>query len=148
MDIPAGTSLTIEPEVLYANKGPKYLATLYDDLGNPVGSGDLTANLDYIMIPVLLKYTFQSTGGPYSLVGPAVSFNIGCSLKGSGGSADCSNDLGLETSTTFGGIVGLGYQKSSLGVEARYDFDFGNAFSNVDGLKNAAWEILLRYQFK
>jgi hypothetical protein len=148
VDIPVGPSVSLEPELLYASKGAEYTVDLYDDIGDYLGSGILTGNLDYIMIPVLLRYDFQKAGGPYSLIGPAVSFNISCSLVGDGGSLNCSDDLGLETTTTFGGILGLGFQKGSFGGEVRYDFDFGDAFSNLSGLKNAAWEVLLRYQFK
>lgn len=148
VDIPAGNSISIEPGLLYASKGAKYTVDLYDDIGAYLGSGDLTGNLDYIMIPVLLRYDFQKAGGPYALIGPAVSFNISCSLVGVGGSLDCSDDLGLETTTTFGGILGLGFQKGSIGGEVRYDFDFSDAFSNLSGLRNATWELLLRYQFK
>ncbi len=51
------------------------------------------------------------------------------------------------TSVTFGGIVGLGYQRGRVGLEGRYEFDFSDAFQDAGSVKNAAWEILLRYAF-
>jgi len=44
-------------------------------------------------------------------------------------------------------VLGLGFAHGPVGLEARYDFDFGSAFKDAS-IKNAAWEILLRYQFK
>jgi len=151
VDIPAGKSLIFEPALLYAGKGATYAATLTDPVLGTF-SGDVSFNLDYIMIPVLLRYNFQPAGGPYALLGPAVSFKVDCTLTGdkdfAGADASCARG-GIEaTTTTFGGIIGLGFQRGALGAEARYDFDFTDAFSNFSGLKNAAWEIMLRYQFK
>ncbi len=148
VDLPIGQSLILEPSLLFAQKGADYNVDIYDSFGDFVGSGRLTGNLDYLSVPLLLRYNFQADGGVYGLIGPEVSFNLSCTLKGAGGSIDCSDDLGLEPTTTFGGVAGLGYQKGPVGIEGRYDFDFGNAFSNVDGLKNSAWELMLRYQFR
>lgn len=148
--IPAGNSLLFEPEVLYAAKGAKYATTITD--GVDTFTGDLNFDLHYLTIPVLLRYEFQQDGGAYALAGPEVSFNLSCSVDGTGdfsagGDLDCSDDLGVETNTTFGGVIGLGFRRGSVGLEGRYDFDFGSAFKDAS-IKNAAWEILLRYQFK
>lgn len=150
VQIPAGKSLWFEPQLLYEGKGANYAATISD--GSTTVSGDMTFNVDYLTIPVLLRYDFEEGGGPYGLVGPEVSFNLGCSVDFSGGlsaagSLDCSSDVGVETTTTFGAVVGLGYQRKAVGLEARYDFDFGSAFKDSD-IKNTAWEILLRYRFR
>lgn len=150
VQVSAGKSLWFEPELLYEGKGAKYATTVSD--GVVTLSGDLNFNLDYLSLPVLLRYDFQESGGPYGLIGPEVSFNLSCGVEGTGGlsgtgTLDCADDLGFETNTTFGGVLGLGYQRQALGLEARYDFDFGSAFKDVD-IKNAAWEILLRYRFR
>ena len=157
-DIPIGTSLAFEPELLYAGKGVKYDVTA----SGFAGTGTIDVGLDYISVPLLLRYNFQADGGPYGLLGPTVGFNIACNL-GVSGSGDFSGSdssikgddptVGLAaTGVTFGGVAGLGFQKGKIGLEARYDFDFVDAFDAVDGVssgvKNAAWEILLRYQFK
>jgi hypothetical protein len=133
--IPVAARMAIEPEVLYANKG----AT--DD-----ANSDLKLTNAYVEIPVLFKYNFNDAGGPYLLVGPTVGFSIDCSLHDSTDSVDCS-DIGLDTKTTFGGVVGLGYMKNRFGLEGRYDFDFGEAFDNSNG-KNAAWAVLARIMIK
>ena len=167
--IPVGTSVVFEPEVLYTSKGARY-DTEYDVVDVGTFSDQLTYRLDYIEIPLLLRYNFQPAGGFYALAGPQVSFNVGCSadisgdlgtvLKDNGVSTDggCAvfnilaetpSDIWIETqaNTTIGGIVGVGFQKDRFGLEGRYDFDFGAA---VDGwnAKNAAWEILARIMIK
>jgi hypothetical protein len=134
--IPLADRMAIEPEVLYAMKGSKF---------NDV---NIQLDHDYIQVPVLFKYNFNNDGGPYLLAGPAVNFSISCNEKQITGSASisCSDD-GLDANTTFGGVVGLGFQKSRLGVEGRYDFDFGEAFKDLNA-KNNAWEILARIMIK
>jgi hypothetical protein len=128
-------SLAFEPELLYANKG----AT---DNNSTTKLGN-----NYLEIPVLVKYSFKPAGGVYLLLGPAVGFSLSCHVYDSSTSVNCNNDtIGLKPNTTFGGIIGLGFQKQRLGLEGRYDFDFGNTFQNVNG-KNSVWEILVRFGF-
>jgi hypothetical protein len=136
--IPMGDRVAIEPEVLYASKGAQD-----QDIS------DIKLNNNYIEIPVLVRYSFNNNGGPYLLAGPAVGFSISCKFTDGSTDLDCNdtNGLGLETNTTFGGVVGLGFQKNRFGLEGRYDFDFGDAFKDIAG-KNAAWEILARIMIK
>lgn len=152
VDIPVGTSLVVEPQAIYVGKGATY------SLNESGFSGDVTFDLEYIEIPALLRYNFRPSGGPYALVGPTVAFNISCSLSGSGDAdlakTDCA-DIGAiagvpfdATSVTFGGVVGLGFQRGKLGFEGRYEWDFSEAYKDAGAVKNSAWEILLRYQFK
>ena len=49
--------------------------------------------------------------------------------------------------TTFGGVLGLGFQKNRFGLEGRYDFDFGDAFDEI-AAKNNQWAILARIMIK
>ncbi len=134
LGIPAGNSVVVEVNALYAGKG----AT--DD------NSDAKISAGYIEIPVLVRYNFKPEGGIFLLAGPAVGFNISCKLSGGGGAdADCS-DVGLEDNTTFGGVVGIGFQKGRFGLEGRYDFDFGDAFKDVAG-KNSVIEVMARVGF-
>jgi hypothetical protein len=137
--IPIADRVAIEPEVLYASKG----AQDSDD-------SSIKLNNNYIEIPVLIRYTFSNEGGVYLLAGPAVGFSISCKLTDGTIDVDCSgtSGLGLETNTTFGGVFGLGFQKNRFGIEGRYDFDFGDAFKDTTGGKNAAWMILARIMLK
>jgi len=134
VSLPVASRISIEPEVLYAMKGMK------------INNFDISLNNDYIEIPVLVKYNFNDKGGPYLLAGPAVGFSISCNEESGSASISCSDD-GLSTNTTFGGVLGLGFQKNRFGLEGRYDFDFGDAFSEINA-KNNVWEILARIMIK
>lgn len=131
--IPMKSSLAIEPEVLYAG------------LGASVDNTNITVSHNYIQIPVLVRYEFNASGGPYLLIGPSVGFSISCNESDGSNSISCSDD-GLDAQTTFGGVFGIGFQKNRFGLEGRYAMDFGNAFKGVDA-NNAAWEILARIGF-
>jgi len=131
--IPMKSSLSLEPEVLYAG------------LGASVDNSDVKVSHNYIQIPVLLRYEFNAAGGPYLLLGPSVGFSISCNESNGSASISCKDD-GLDTQTTFGGVFGIGYQKNRFGLEGRYAMDFGNAFKGF-AANNAAWEILARIGF-
>jgi hypothetical protein len=135
---PVAARVAIEPEVLYASKGTQDS----DD-------SSIKLNNDYIEIPVLVRYNFSDNGGAYVLAGPSVGFSISCELTDGTVSLDCADDtlFGVDATTTFGGVLGLGFQKNRFGLEGRYDFDFGNAFEDIDG-KNAVWMILARIMIK
>ena len=177
--IPIGSSVVIEPELLYTQKGSKYDQSLSGSFSDP-NYGEVTYKSDYLEVPVLARYNFNPSGGAYLLGGFSVGFNVSCSAEASGtlasdmqsggydptpGCAMLSPDyylltneiwLPVKAKTTFGAVLGLGYQKGNLGIEGRYDFDLGNAYAaDIDVLgstdlevKNAAWEVLLRYRVK
>jgi len=158
--LPIGTNVDIEPEILYAMKGAKY--------DNEFFKGQY--KFDYIEIPVLFKYNFQPEGGVYALAGPAVGFNVSCKDQGdyvgslvtstgrnpalSLSSAaydydESCEDQGAKANTTFGGVLGLGFKKGRVGIEGRYDFDFGDAIQDKEtgenyNVKNNVWAILIR----
>jgi hypothetical protein len=149
LDIPAGTSLMIEPQVLYAGQGGS------DSYPNSLSQSVVqTVTLDYIEVPVLVKYSFKPQGGVYLLAGPSVNFNVTCktTITVNGvveeSSRDCSADS-LSANTTFSGVLGLGFSKGRAGIEGRYAFDFGDAVKNEstgtnEAAKNSVWAILLR----
>jgi len=152
VDVPLGASVMLEPEAFYIGKGAKY------SIAETGFSGDITLDVEYIEIPVLLRYNFKPDGGPYALIGPDIAFNVSCTASGSGDAnlakTDCVNigaSAGVPfdaTSVTFGGVVGLGFQHQKLGIEGRYEFDFSDAFKDAGSVRNTVWEILLRYTFK
>ncbi len=143
VDIPAGRALVFEPQALYVGKGVKYTVS------DGSTSVDATLALGYIDVPLLLRYNFETSGGVYFLLGPDVGFNISCSVSASGGgqSANSSCADGVTNGVTIGGIGGIGFQKGKIGIEGRYEFDFGAAIQDSNA-KNAVWEILLRYVLK
>lgn len=138
--IPAGKSVVVEIDALYAGKG----------------ASDNTSSLDirsgYIEVPVLVRYNFKPEGGIFLLAGPAVGFNISCNITDGTNSLTCSDFADFQPQTTFGGVLGIGFQKNRFGLEGRYDFDFGDAFQFSDGDpiagKNSVIEVMARVMIK
>jgi hypothetical protein len=128
--IPVAKSLLIEPELLYINKGAS------------LEGSELSLNLNYIEIPVLLRYEFQEDGGPFAYVGPYIGFVANCSTSADTLSFPCADD-NIETSTDFGGTIGVGFRKEAWGFDIRYDYGFTDAIKDEKG-KNSALMILLR----
>jgi hypothetical protein len=134
LDVAINPSVAVEPEILYAMKGSDFSGT------------DTTVALNYIEVPILIKYSLSADGGMYLLAGPAVNFDVSADvppIPTTGGPA-----VTPSPNLTFGGILGLGYARGHVGVEGRYDFDFSDAlaldsFTNLDA-KNRVWAILIR----
>lgn len=128
--VPVAKSLMIEPEILYVNKGAG------------LDSTDVTLNLNYFEIPVLLRYEFNEGGGPFAYIGPYIALNVACTTSVDTVSTPCK-DRGVEPKTTFGGTIGVGFQKAAWGFDIRYDYGFSDAITD-ESVKNSAIMILLR----
>ena len=112
----------IQPEVLYSAQGAK--------------EGDETLKLDYINIPVLLKY--YVTNGLSIEAGPQVGFNVVAEAEG----ADIE-----DVETDIGAGLGLGYTTpQGLFFQARYNFGFSEILQDVDA-KNSVMQLSVGYRF-
>lgn len=112
-----------------------------------------TIELDYIEFPVLLRYDFPSGGSAsfHAAAGPAVGFEVGCSISGSGGgssaSVDCDEADLSTTSVDFGLVGGLGVDfRVSEGlivtVDGMYNLGLTNiADSDTDDVSNRAFML-------
>ncbi|HMU61532.1 MAG TPA: porin family protein [Gemmatimonadales bacterium] len=144
-----GGNIMIEPEALYSMKGDKYDNSLY--------SG--TEKLDYIEIPVLVKWSSKPSGqGIYLMAGPAINFNVACEDSGTDKESNtdytdkCSDYSEVSVKSPISGVLGAGFSNGRFGIEGRYDFDLSDAVcfdlgagsgGNLCG-KNQVWAILLR----
>jgi len=128
--VPVAKSLIVEPELIYVNKGAG------------IESADVTLNLNYIEIPVLLRYQFTEDGGPFAYVGPYVGLNVKCNTSVDTVGVACK-DQSVEANTTFGGTVGVGFQRGVWGFDIRYDYGFTDAIKDEKG-KNSTLMVLLR----
>lgn len=144
-----GASLVLQPEVLYVMKGPKL---------------DLTEettwkyNLDYIEVPVLLKFKFPLPGNiaPNVFAGPVVSFLSSAKIKEEidGDEVD-EMDIkeflkDTEYSIAFGGGVDVTFQGLGvLTVDARYVIGMSDISDVGEGeLKNKTIMIHAGFGFK
>lgn len=135
----ANSPIVIQPEILYSQKGAEYESQ----------AGTVTANLNYIEIPVLAKFNYVLDGPltPYVAAGPYVGFLISSSQEASGKiPAEGLND---EFKTVdFGVAVGAGinYKRFNLGV--RYDAGLTTVFDADDAsAKNGNIAIIAGYSF-
>jgi hypothetical protein len=130
VSVPVAKSVMVEPEILYINKG----AGIEDT--------EVTLNLNYVEIPVLLRYEFTEGGGPFAYVGPYIGLNVKCNTVVDTLAVPCS-DQGVDASTDFGGTIGVGFRKEAWGFDIRYDYGFTDAIKDEKG-KNSALMVLLR----
>jgi hypothetical protein len=117
--------LSIQPEALYTQKGAVYEISLPAAFGG--GSGKGTFKLDYVDIPILVKFNL-----PIPLVSPyiegGVSYSILVSSKFKGESPDGTSEeksvkdmLGVDVNKNdFSIVVGVGIEILILDINARY----------------------------
>lgn len=149
MVIPTSPTLSIQPELLYTMKGAKMSA-----LGVTQ-----TAKLDYLEIPVLLRYDVPAVtrARPFVNGGLATAFKISCTFDATGGglsgSADCDDPAiqgdELETfdfSVVLGGGIAfdVGGRVASIGVR----YTRGLMSIGDDGsVRNRVLSVLASFEF-
>lgn len=140
-------SFAIQPEAIYSQKG-------FSD--NSVPSADVTAKLDYIDIPVLLRYDIPVVGPirPFFVAGPAFGLQVKCAIEASGEEASASVDCdGLQDTEvefrkkTFdlSGMFGAGLDfhlgGHTLMLGARYEHGFSDVVEDA-AVKNRTWSVV------
>ena len=172
---PITGTLSVQPAVLFSQKGNSFDGSYVED-GIEYFSLDATTKLDYIEVPIPLRYDVNTMGAmrPYLLFGPYVAFKT--SAKGTseveptqaaldlvGGDRDLLEEIlqdefgfGLENEADieglngvdFGIVVGGGVELTrSLGVGV--DFSFGLTDVDDDGpsVKNRSFSIFGTWTF-
>jgi hypothetical protein len=114
VSLPLGSSLAVQPELLYAQKGGKINGNDYQ--------------LDYVEIPVLLNITVL---GPLGLLaGPAFNVNL-------------TSPAGTTINTTdFGLILGAQVKLAKLLFSGRYEIGLSDLNSNAK-IQNGTFTLLV-----
>lgn len=155
VEIPMAKNFSIQPELLYSQQGTK---TSFSDIDVTNSNFSSTIQLDYLNIPVMLKYYVAK--GLSVQAGP----QIGILLKANNKYQD--NFLGYENKESFDlkeystGIdtsvnFGLGYQfKDKFYTDLRYTISYSNAFKKGDvnhfinhDMKNRVFQVTFGYFF-
>lgn len=122
------SDFAIQAELLYSQQGAK--------------NNDIKANLNYINVPVLLKYNINSR---FNLqAGPQLGVNIVSKVEDNDG-----NSANIEDVATldFGLCMGAEYYfTQNIGLNARYAFGLTEIIKNSAG-KNIALQIGMAYRF-
>lgn len=108
----------IQPEAYYTMKGATYSE----------GGGELTITLDYVEVPLLIKFLIPVEGSnirPSIFAGPSIGFNMTAKSKVEFEGESEENDFKDETESTefslaFGGGLGYMIGKNELGIDVRY----------------------------
>jgi len=135
--------LTIQPEVLYVQKGAQ-----------GEDNSDVKLKLDYLEIPVLFKGYFmgpQAKVRPCIYAGPAVGILLSAKYD-DGSDADAVDVKDGYKSTDFGVAMGAGIDIQGFTLDVRYTLgltklpDTGDSDVDVDE-KNGAFMVLVGYSF-
>lgn len=117
----------LQPEVLYIQKGASQEA----DVQGTTLTG--TTKLDYIEIPVLVKFQLPVGGvfSPNLIAGPTLGFNVTAEAELEGGGQSETEDVSDSVSTTdFGLALGAGADfglvVGTLSVDLRYGFSLAS----------------------
>ena len=127
--------LTLQPELLYSSKGAEF-----PDEGVPESGGEII--LDYVEIPVLLRYDFPfEPFRPYLYGGPYGAFEVGCEVDVAGENTeatDCGEGFGGDNRRSFdwgaiaGGGLSFGMGPGRLLLEARYGIGMQDLIDDAD----------------
>jgi hypothetical protein len=140
LGLPLGSSLTIQPELLYSQKGVKF-----KDSG-----GDARIELDYLDVPVLARIT-SGGGGLAFVAGPSFGFKIRARGKVDIGGDSQEQDISDEVeSFDFGFVLGAGAQTPKMFIDGRYQWGLSNinkdAFDATE-VKNRVISLVLGFRF-
>jgi hypothetical protein len=143
VSLPLGSRLSIQPEGLFSQKGSKA------DLDGV----DAEMQLDYLEVPILVKYALSSnaSGAFYVFGGPSMAFKLRSKATASFGdvTVDTGEDDRIKDSD-FGVVVGAGKNFGRMSIDGRYTF----GLSNINGddpdlqkIRNRSISVLASVRF-
>ena len=146
--------ITIQPEALYTQMGASF---------NEAGDEFEIAST-YVQIPVLARVNFGGEAGglrPHFLLGPSVSFKVGCDYTDGEEDISCDNEalqaIGIpdvkstDFGLVFGAGVGFGMGTGELSIDGRLYQGLSKVFESFEGeevdVKNEAWQVTAGFAF-
>jgi hypothetical protein len=135
--IPLSSHFVFQPEIMYsANQGMEF---------RPTTTSETNYNLNYINIPLMLKYKSM---GFYGEAGPYFGFLTAGNIKTKTGSTTTENDIKDSfDGTDMGVALGTGYvMPSGFGFGVRYNMGLQNIYdATTPEFKNRFWQLNLIY---
>ena len=130
VNIPLTDQLSLQPEAIYSGQGAK-------------ADGDFSLHLNYINVPVLLKYSLPV--GVFFETGPQLGLLISAKEKSGGASEDVKS---FYKSTDVAWAFGAGYliPDVNLGFDVRYNLGLTKLADGSDS-KNGVFQLGVFYLF-
>ena len=148
--------LSVRGEIGYTQRGFVESTSEIDPDGNKVARRDATTRLDYLTMPLLAKFKYNTTPlSIYALYGHRLDILVGRNsgaFEFSEGTVE-SEIAGLYESTVFGGAIGIGMETNQLPtrlfIESRYDIDFTDSFGSDTSrsVRNNAFSVVMGIAF-
>ncbi len=144
-------NFAVQPEVLYTMKGGKTEV----ELGGVTYT--ITESLNYLEIPVLVKYKIPTPGSlaPNLFFGPALAITLSAEMKIEGDGSEAVDDIkdyckGTDFGIVLGGGLDFGVGTGKIMVDGRYTLgltviDDTEAKADV---KNSVFAIMVGYCFQ
>jgi outer membrane protein with beta-barrel domain len=115
--IPLAGRLSVQPEVLFSQKGAKF-----DELG---ARGRL--ELDYLDVPVLMRYSFGRWRGFHVFGGPSIGLKLKARAVAEFAGEEDETDIGDDVETIdFGVAAGAGIEIGRFTIDGRYVLGLSN----------------------
>lgn len=134
VSVDLGSLFAIQAEAAWTQKGA--------DLAG--GGTTLAIKLEYIEVPLLLRFQLPLPISPFVYAGPALSFKTRCRVEVSGTTLDCDDPLAQLSlkSTDLSGVIGAGVKFGNFIVSLQYDrslSDIRESPGATTELKNETW---------
>ena len=152
LNLGLASSFSLQPEILYVQKGTKWSETLEGE--------EFTGKyeLDSVEVPLLLNFSFPIAGSsfvPSVYAGPYAGFNTRAKVKVTEAGESYSEDFKDEVKDTeFGLTFGIGLGKKighgKIVLDVRYDLGLTNIAEGMaegESVKNKTWLFMLGYCF-
>jgi hypothetical protein len=141
VNMPVGSAVSIQPEVLYSQKGVKFAEA----------GGEATFEVDYLDIPVLVRATAGGRTGLVVFGGPSFGFKVRARAKGEFEGETEEQDLSDQIEPFDWGLVaGAGIQTEQFMLDGRYQWGMSNVnrpeFDAVEA-KNRVFSIVVGILF-
>jgi hypothetical protein len=111
LGLPLGSSLRLQPELLYVEKGGKF-------------ANDQTLEINELNVPVLLRFNLPLPAiAPFVLAGPVAEYELTCKAA----DVDCVDTESLR----WGFAAGAGVRLGGYSIEGRYGWTLTEISDNI-----------------
>jgi len=148
---PLSKGMAVQAEALYTQKGAEMSGTI--DIGAGPEPFKLYWNTDYLEIPVLFRYGFETKGRlkPFLFAGPALGIKMSAKLKVEAEGESADQDISNFRSTDFGLVFGGGVDIGKISIDFRYTMGLTKLLESegqTADIKNGVFTLMVGYCFK